>query len=194
MAINGNQNTDYYNQQSATVGGHMTAPEITEELFRAIDAIVTKRLESFTFDKTVEGKIISVENSTKGEYKVTGDNNVTFTAYSDNPNLVIGQKIYVRIPENDYTKRKVITGLYEPVITTNSSNNDVDIVSISKKITQAEFEVKIQELKDTLIEKLLEFNQDNSLTDEERKAKKQEITFWYIKEADKLQKAYAWGT
>jgi hypothetical protein len=90
MAMNGNTTTDYYNQHSATVGGYMTAPEITEELFRAIDAIIAKRLETFNFDRTVEGTITSVEDSTKGTYKVTADNNVTFTAYSDNPNLMIG--------------------------------------------------------------------------------------------------------
>lgn len=93
----------------------MTANEISEQIFKAIDAIVLHRLAELKFDRVVLATIKDSTDSAKGKYIVTTDNNITFDAYSDRVDLFDGLQIYVRIPQGDYTKRKVITGLYEPI-------------------------------------------------------------------------------
>ena len=185
MALNGNKNTDYYNEESAKIGGYMTAPEISEELFRAIDVIVTERLKAFKFDKTIEGQIIGIEDSSKGAYRVTTDNNLTFIAYSDNPNLIIGQKVYIRIPDNDYTKRKIITSLYEPIQSGSKEKQIQDSES-----TYAATEEEYQEGKKSLIRELLDRNrrvhEDVTLTKEQKEQQSIENVRWYIAELNKL--------
>lgn len=94
---------------------NLTSIELSEQLFKAIDAIVTKRLQDFPCDKFVEAEITDDKNKNKGEYIVTTDNNITFTAFSDRTDLFNGVKLYVRIPNGDYTKRKIISELYEPL-------------------------------------------------------------------------------
>lgn len=93
----------------------MPANEIREQLFRAIDAIVENRIMALGFDKTVIATIINSTNAREGIYTVTTDDNITFDAYSDQINLYDNLQVYVRIPQGDYTKRKFITNLYEPL-------------------------------------------------------------------------------
>lgn len=88
--------------------------EITEQLFEAIDAIVLSRMRLLPFDKTVTATITDTTFIEHHKYKVTTDDNIVFDAYSiDNYN--IGDRVYVRIPEGDYTQQKVITGLFIPI-------------------------------------------------------------------------------
>lgn len=88
--------------------------EIVQQLFEAIDAITTKRLENVQFDKTIIGTITDNSRANYGRYQVTTDNNIRFTAYSDIITYGIGDKVYIRIPDNDYTKQKVIMDRYIP--------------------------------------------------------------------------------
>ncbi len=88
--------------------------EIVQQLFEAIDAITTKRLETVQFDKTIIGTITDNSQANYGRYQVTTDNNIRFTAYSDIVTYGIGDKVYIRIPDNDYTKQKVIIDRYIP--------------------------------------------------------------------------------
>ena len=88
--------------------------EIVEQLFEAIDAIAIKRLENVQFDKTIIGTITDNSRADYGRYQVTTDNNIRFTAYSDIVTYGIGDKVYIRIPDNDYTKQKVIIDRYIP--------------------------------------------------------------------------------
>ncbi len=92
----------------------LTNVEMTAQLFEAIDAIITQRLRNLPFDRTVTAHITDVSAIAHHKYQVTTDNNIVFDAYSiDNYNL--GDYVYVRIPEGDYTKQKVITGLFVPI-------------------------------------------------------------------------------
>ena len=88
--------------------------EIVQQLFEAIDAIATKRLENVQFDRTIIGTITDNSRANYGRYQVTTDNNIRFTAYSDIITYGIGDKVYIRIPDNDYTKQKVIIDRYIP--------------------------------------------------------------------------------
>lgn len=88
------------------------ANEISEQLFQAIDAIVTERIRVLQYDKTVVATIIDNSQALYGKYKVTTDDNITFNAYAEITTYPLKEKVYVRIPGNDYTKQKIITGRY----------------------------------------------------------------------------------
>ncbi len=81
-----------------------TATDISEQLFQAIDAIVMERIRVLKYDKTVVATIIENNKAPYGKYKVTTDDNITFFAYADTSKYNLHAKVYVRIPEGDYTK------------------------------------------------------------------------------------------
>ena len=91
---------------------NQNANEISEQLFQAIDAIVSERIRVLEFDKTVVATIIDNSQALYGKYKVTTDDNITFNAYAEITTYPLKEKVYVRIPGNDYTKQKIITGRY----------------------------------------------------------------------------------
>lgn len=86
--------------------------EITQQLFKAIDAITDEKMRTLPYDKTIVATIVSNKDANVGKYQVTTDNNITFYAYSDITQYKVKERVYVRIPENDYTKQKVITGRF----------------------------------------------------------------------------------
>lgn len=89
--------------------------EMTEQLFEAIDAIVTERLRILPYDKMVIATIVDNTYAEHYKYKVTTDDNITFDAYSDVKTYTIGTRVYVRIPRGDYTQQKVITQQWVPI-------------------------------------------------------------------------------
>ena len=93
---------------------NQTAAEISEQLFKAIDAIVMERIRVLAYDKTVVATVIENDNAPYGKYRVTTDDNITFYAYADTSKYKLQDKVYVRIPESNYTKQKIITGYYVP--------------------------------------------------------------------------------
>lgn len=132
---------------------NLTSIELSEQLFKAIDAIVTKRLQDFPCDKFVEAEITNDTNKNKGEYIVTTDNNITFIAFSDRTDLFNGVRLYVRIPKGDYTKRKVISELYEPL--------DIQKLQL---IDLNDFP-KLQELKTYIKQNLIQMQIANSIAE-----------------------------
>lgn len=89
--------------------------EMTTQLFEAIDAIVTERLRILPYDKMVIATIVDNTYAEHYKYKVTTDDNITFDAYSDVKTYTIGTRVYVRIPQGDYTQQKVITQQWVPI-------------------------------------------------------------------------------
>ena len=89
-----------------------TASDISEQLFQAVDAIVQERLKQLNFDKTIIATITNNDKRNFGCYQVSTDNNINFKVYSEIKKYNIGDKVYIRIPEGDYTKQKVIIGRY----------------------------------------------------------------------------------
>ena len=124
----------------------LPANEIREQLFRAIDAIVENRLAALGFDKTVIATIINSDNAKQGIYQVTTDDNITFDAFSDQTDLYNDLQVYVRIPQGDYTKRKVITNLYEPLEIQQNKNKE------KNKDIQIETERVAREYKKALLD------------------------------------------
>ena len=105
--------------------------EMTEQLFSAIDAIVTERLRTLPYDKTVIATIIENKQALNYKYRVTTDDNITFDAYSDITTYTVGTRVYVRIPEGDYTKQKMITQKWVPIY-----NPEDAVVSIGVKLQE----------------------------------------------------------
>lgn len=88
--------------------------EMTEQLFEAIDTIVSERIKNLPYDKTLIARITNVDNAAYGKFEVTTDTNIVMTAYSERQDLVLGDWVYVKVPQNDYTKLKIITEKYIP--------------------------------------------------------------------------------
>ena len=82
-----------------------------EQLFQAMDAITTKRLEHLSYDKTVTCQIIDASDSDKGEY-IVSDSVTDFVAYSENASYSEGTWVYVSIPNGDFNQQKHIVGKY----------------------------------------------------------------------------------
>lgn len=89
--------------------------EMTTQLFEAIDAIIKERLRILPYDKMVIATIVDNTYAEHYKYKVTTDDNITFDAYSDVKTYTIGTRVYVRIPQGDYTQQKVITQQWVPI-------------------------------------------------------------------------------
>ena len=125
--------------------------EITEQLFEAIDAIVQERIRTLPYDKTVIATITSISGQNYGKYQVTTDDNITFYAFSDVTTYNIGDKVYVRIPQNDYTKQKVITERYVPdssfVKITEVKSSQLDEFKISVKNQLLKLQEQIDNLR-----------------------------------------------
>lgn len=89
--------------------------EMTEQLFAAIDAIITERLRVLPYDKFVIATIIDNSAATHSKYIVSTDDNIQFDAYSYITTYAVGTRVYVRIPQGDYTQQKVITQPWVPL-------------------------------------------------------------------------------
>lgn len=87
------------------------ANNISENLFQAVDVILSSRLSELEYDKTLVCTIESADNAKKGEYRVT-DGSSHFLAYSENTQYAVGAKVYVTIPNGDMGNQKIITGKY----------------------------------------------------------------------------------
>lgn len=84
---------------------------ISENLFQAIDILMSSKMHDMKYDKTVLCKIENSPNKEKGEYIVT-DGSSKFVAYSENTSYQDGASVYVTIPGGDYNNRKLIAGRY----------------------------------------------------------------------------------
>lgn len=85
--------------------------QVQQSLFEAIDTIVSKKIENLAYDKTVIAKIIENKDRDKGEY-IVNDGTTTFKAQSENTNYSKNARVYVKIPNGDWNKNKLIVGKY----------------------------------------------------------------------------------
>lgn len=105
--------------------------DLSQLIFDSTSIIMDKKISELKFDKTVDAQIFSIDNLDAGEYKVRYGGNI-FTAYSDDLNKIysVGEKVFVQIPEGDFSKRKVINGK-----STNSSLSAQDKTELQNTIT-----------------------------------------------------------
>ena len=104
----------------------------SQDILTAMEIIANSQISKLKFDKTIEGTIDSVVNVDTGEYKILSESN-TFSAFSNDLTIVYDVKdnVYVKIPEGDYSKKKIIEGKVETSSKKYSeSTNMVDVVNL----------------------------------------------------------------
>ena len=86
----------------------------SEQIFQSIDKIISQRLNEVSFDKTEICTIISQDSNYTGKYLVSNEAGLKYDAYilDENYQYYEDQKVYVTIPQGDYSFRKVIIGSY----------------------------------------------------------------------------------
>lgn len=150
--------------------------EITEQLFEAIDAIVRERIRTLPYDKTLVATITNIDDAPYGKYEVTTDTNIKITAYSEETAYQLGEWVYVKVPQNDYSKHKIITERYVPENPSEPLDNYIDIdqeIELLKQYGQLQYQIdeindmfshlsEIKE-KDTLMKYMQSSNIDYSI-------------------------------
>lgn len=115
-----NDYANFYASQTATASEQHN--DYSEALFQSIDTIVTERVKRLPYDRTIVATITNADNAYIGAYKVTTDNNTTFTAYSDIKTYNTGERVYIRIIDTQYNQSKIITGKYVEQINIQNTN------------------------------------------------------------------------
>lgn len=104
-----------------------------------MEILVDAKTAKLKFDKTVEATISNADKAQSGEYRVEyfGD---TFTAYSENPDIIykVGNRVLVKIPENNFDNKKWITQklsygetTVNETLESTQSINKIDLVGVS---------------------------------------------------------------
>lgn len=84
--------------------------KITDDLFDAIDLIVSDKVEKLNYDKTEQCSIL--QDRGNGEYYVS-NGVVKYLAYAkDDAKYKQGDSVFVTIPQNNYDDQKIIAGKY----------------------------------------------------------------------------------
>lgn len=81
------------------------------DIVKAMQIIADSSNSRLKLDKTITAQIVSVENVETGEYRVKYEGN-SFLAYSYDVKTTfkVDENVYVKIPENDMSNRKIIEG------------------------------------------------------------------------------------
>lgn len=84
---------------------------IGEVLFGGMEAIYKEQLKNLRQDVTIDAEIKSIKNPDTGEYKVEYQGNL-FSAFSQSllTTYTIGERVYVLVPQGDYSGKKIILG------------------------------------------------------------------------------------
>lgn len=85
--------------------------EMINNFFDAINVISKDNVEQSNRDITIDAEIVQLINADRGEYKVSYQGN-TFSAESTDVTITYnpGDKVYVFVPQGDYSKKKLILG------------------------------------------------------------------------------------
>lgn len=94
--------------------GKTSSSSMSEKLLDAIEILAQAEIGSAQFDKTVTGIIISCEDEATGRYKVQYQDAI-FYAFSSALDVTYtkGTSVQVKIPNNDFSGRKMIIGTVE---------------------------------------------------------------------------------
>ena len=85
--------------------------QISDAILESIDILIDGKIKDLKFDKTVQATIFEIVDVDKGEYRVRYKDNI-FLAYSSDLETVYktGTDIYLKIPEDDMSNKKIIEG------------------------------------------------------------------------------------
>ena len=90
----------------------MSKNTVQENINRAIQIHVENAIKGLQFNKTELVEIADITNRDKGEY-VVFNGSIKYYAYSENTKYALRDKVYVNIPNNDYSQQKIIVGKYK---------------------------------------------------------------------------------
>lgn len=85
---------------------------ISEAVFQTVSVLMDEKLSTLPADRTVQSIVISVEDASKGEYKVKYNDGI-FLAYTakDSEKYRVNDIVYVTVPEGDFNNKKFISHL-----------------------------------------------------------------------------------
>ena len=93
-------------------------------LCRAIDTIVSKKIENLDYDKTIVCDIVDASDASNGHY-IVNDGSISFDAYSEDTGYQANESVYVTVPKGDFTQTKIIVSKY----TANNSTDPISYIS-----------------------------------------------------------------
>ena len=125
----------------------MSQNNIENNLFGAIDVIITEKMKGLQFDLTKVCTITDASRSRDGAYTVT-DGSITFEAYSENNTYKAGDAVRVSIPNADFAGKKYIVGKYvtdNSIIPITYVSPLESILDITNNLVSPEISTKIYE-------------------------------------------------
>lgn len=87
-----------------------TSSNLQDSLLQAIDYLVNNRVDKISKDVTITATIKKVVNSLTGEYQVNYNGGFLNAYAQEGASYSENQEVYVLVPENDWSKRKLIIG------------------------------------------------------------------------------------
>lgn len=107
---------------------------ISDSILEAIDIVIQQRLQQLNFDNTIVCTVIDSSKREEGEYTVEYQDSIRLTAYSENKTYSNASKVYVLVPEGDWSKQKTILGRYK----TEDTNTPITYISPSTQVAIVE--------------------------------------------------------
>lgn len=90
----------------------MESKGLGEILCESVQILINKSLEDLQFDRTIKCEIVDDTNKKDGKYIVT-DGSAKMEAYCETADKYnVGEQVYVTVPGNDYTQKKIIVSKY----------------------------------------------------------------------------------
>ena len=88
----------------------MAANNLQNSLLQAIDYLVGNRIDKINRDTTITATIKKCTNSLENEYQVNYNGGFIYAYAQEGASYTENDSVYVLIPENDWSKRKIILG------------------------------------------------------------------------------------
>ena len=99
---------------------------ISEQLLQAMDIITEEKVRQLKYDKTIQATVYSIVDVDTGEYKVRYNGNI-FSAFSEDTSksYSIKDAVYVKVPEGNFSNKKLITSLVTAKSLSNAQLSDL---------------------------------------------------------------------
>lgn len=99
---------------------------ISEQLLQAMDIITEEKVRQLKYDKTIQATVYSIVDVDTGEYKVRYNGNI-FSAFSEDTSKSYSIKdvVYVKVPEGNFSNKKLITSLVTAKSLSNAQLSDL---------------------------------------------------------------------
>jgi len=82
-----------------------------EQLFKAVDILVERRLEDVNFDRTIICTVVDDSDKKNGCY-VVSDGTIKFKAYTNDTSYKTDDQVRVSVLNGDFSEKKFISGRY----------------------------------------------------------------------------------